>query len=107
MELITRIGKITVLFSIICVAYAQSPVNNLRCVASAVPTQVRMEGMTERLGDVLLQCSSSANANVTGNLALFLPVSITNRVDSDNNAVDATLLVNYGTGFVPAGIPGM
>lgn len=65
-----------------------------------------MEGVTERLGDLLLQCSGAPGATVSGNLTIFLPVSVTNRVDDNNQALDATLSVDYGTGFVPTTIGG-
>ncbi len=73
-----------------------------RCAVSSVPTQARLEGLTERMGDIILQCSGSTpGAVLTGNLTLFLPVSVTNRVDASNLAQDAVLSVDYGTGFVP------
>ena len=72
------------------------------CQASGVPLQVRAEGITERIGDILLQCSGSTpGAALSGNLTIFLPVSITNRVDSNNQTQDMVLFVDYGSGFVP------
>jgi uncharacterized protein (TIGR03437 family) len=59
------------------------------------------------LGNIIFQCSNyPASAVVSGNLTLFLPVSITNRIDANNNALDAVLLVDTGSGFTPTGIPG-
>src|ERR1035437_8022802 len=78
------------------------------CVTSGVPLQVRAEGLTERIGDILLQCSGSTpGAALSGNLTVFLPVGITNRVDANNQTQDAVLFVNYGSGFVPTGIAGL
>jgi uncharacterized protein (TIGR03437 family) len=69
-----------------------------------VPIQVRAEGLTERMGDILLQCSGSNPGTVlSGNLTIYLPASITNRVDANNQTVDTVLFVNYGSGFVPSG----
>src|ERR1700753_2706481 len=99
MAAITRIGKLSILLSAACSLYAQTAANSVRCVPSAVPTQIRGEGITETLGDVLFQCSGVASATLTGNLALFLPVNVTNRVDTNSNAADPRLLVDYGTGF--------
>ena len=49
---------------------------------STSPISVRAEGLTERLGDIVLQCSGSNPGTVfSGNFTLFLPVTITNRVD--------------------------
>ncbi|MGA9628311.1 MAG: hypothetical protein WBQ65_27810 [Bryobacteraceae bacterium] len=69
-----------------------------------MPLQVRAEGLTERMGDILLQCSGSNPGTVlSGNLTIYLPVGITNRVDGYNQTVDRVLFVNYGSGFVPSG----
>src|SRR5271157_253176 len=72
------------------------------CMVSGVPLQVRAEGVTERMGDILLQCSGShPGAALSGNLTIFLQgVNITNRVDANNQTQDAVLYVNYGSGFV-------
>src|ERR1019366_2124066 len=73
------------------------------CVVSAVPLQVRAEGLTERLGDILLQCSgSNPGAVLSGNVTISLQyVNITNRVDTNNQTQDTVLFVDYGSGFVP------
>src|SRR5437016_14387823 len=78
-----------------------------RCVVTSVPSQVRAEGLTERIGDIILQCSgSNPGAVLSGNLSIFLPVGITNRVDSNSSNLthDAILSVDFGSGFVPTGI---
>ncbi len=91
----------------ISATYAQTLPASRTCVLSAVPNLVRAEGLTERMGDILLQCAgSNPGAVVSGNLSVFLPVSITNRIDSDSQAQDAVLAVDYGTGFVPTGVSG-
>jgi len=67
----------------------------LFCSAAAVPAMVRTEGVSESLGDVLLQCSGGTpRATITGNLGLMLPVAITNRVGADGLASGLTLAVN-------------
>jgi uncharacterized protein (TIGR03437 family) len=105
-----RTGKSALLFVsslalIVTGTHAQSISGT--CVVSAVPPLVRAEGLTERLGDVILQCSgANAGAVLSGNLAAFLPVNITNRVDANGLAADAVLSVDYGAGFVPTGISG-
>src|SRR5664279_120555 len=87
--------------------YAQTLPVSGRCAATAVPEQVRAEGLTERMGDIILQCSgSNPGAVLSGNLSVYLPVSITNRLDSNNQTHDAVLSVDYGNGFVPTGIAG-
>jgi uncharacterized protein (TIGR03437 family) len=68
-----------------------------------VPVQVRAEGLTERMGDILLQCSgSNPGATLSGNLTIYMPAGITNRVDSNNQTQDVVLFVDYGSGFVPS-----
>jgi len=44
---------------------------------------------------------------LTGSLTVYVPVSITNRVNASNQAADAVLFIDYGTGFTPTGIPGV
>ena len=68
---------------------------------------MRAEGLTERLGDLVLQCSGAAPGTVfSGNLTLSLPVSVTNRVDANNQTRDAVVAVDLGSGEVPTGIAG-
>ena len=98
---------LAVLTVAISATYAQTLPTSGTCAVSAVPNLVRAEGLTERMGDILLQCSGSNPGSVlSGNLSVFLPVTITNRVDSNNQAQDAQLAVDYGGGFVPTGISG-
>ena len=82
-------------------AFAQLPSSSARCQVSTSPIPVRAEGLTERLGDIVLQCSGSIPGTVfTGNFALFLPVGVTNRVDNNNQTRDAVLSVDLGSGYV-------
>jgi uncharacterized protein (TIGR03437 family) len=91
---------------IIHAVYAQTTLPS-QCVVSSVPVQVRAEGLAERLGDIDLQCSNAnPGAVLSGNLTLYLPASVSNRVDSNGMAADAVLLVDYGSGFTPTGITG-
>src|ERR1035441_9356401 len=93
----------------ICAAFAQLPSSTARCQVSTSPVQVRAEGLTERLGDIVLQCSGSVPGAVfTGNFTLYLPVTVnvTNRVDANNQTRDAVVSVDLGSGFVPTAIAG-
>lgn len=89
-------------------AFAQISTSfSTRCQVSTSPLQVRAEGLTERVGDIQLQCSGSAPGSVfNGNFTVFLPVNVTNRVDSNNFTRDAVLSVDLGSGPVPTGIAG-
>lgn len=98
---------LTLLSVILSVTYAQTLPGSARCAVSGVPTQVRAEGLTERMGDIILQCSgSNPGAMLTGNLAVYLPIGITDRIDANNQSVDATLYADNGSGYVATAIPG-
>jgi uncharacterized protein (TIGR03437 family) len=103
-----RLRRLLAILSLtISATYAQTLPVSGSCAVTAVPNIVRAEGLTERMGDILLQCSgSNPGAVISGNLTVFLPVNITNRVDSNNQAQDAVFAVDYGSGFVPTGISG-
>jgi uncharacterized protein (TIGR03437 family) len=77
----------------------------LFCVASADPLLVRSEGLAERLGDILIDCSGGVPGRaVQTNLTIFLPVNVTNRLSTEG-ALDTQLLLSTGGGFVPSGTP--
>ena len=84
--------------------YAQIPTT---CVVSAAPVVVHSEGLAERIGEIVLQCSGTPGAAVTATLNVFLPVSITNRINAGGYSTDASLSVNTGTGSVPSGVSGL
>src|SRR4051794_33696772 len=104
---LTRSGKQVFLFFLlltltVSATYAQTPPFIGQCVATSVPAPVRTEGLTERLGDIQIQCSGSTpGAVLAGNLTIALPVSVTNRIGSNNLSSDLLLSVDYGNGFVP------
>lgn len=62
------------------------------------------------MGDILLGCSASAGAVINGNLTIFLPVSITNRItNTASSYVDASIAADTGAGVttsVPAQLAG-
>ncbi len=88
------------------IAYAQAGGTSATCAASAVPRQVLSEGVTEPVGDIILQCSSNnPGATLTGNYTVFIPVDVTNRIDSNNLTTDAVFSVDYGLGYTP--VPGV
>ena len=83
--------------------FAQS---GLYCVGSAVPPIVHAEGISEKMGDIVLTCTGGEpDAAVTGNLTAYLDVSVTNRL-----AADGTLNVFLSSGTngstnVPSNVP--
>src|SRR5947199_2068164 len=104
---LTRTGKrnlflFAVLSFTISATSAQTAPIGGRCEITSVPAQLRAEGLTELLGDILIQCSGSTpGAVLTGNLTVALPVSVTNRVDSANLATASVVFADLGTGFTP------
>jgi len=103
-----RISKYILLVQVsLFAAFAQTTSSPIHCQTSSTPVQVRAEGLTERLGDILLQCSSSNPGTVfNANLTVFLPVNITNRVDASNITHDAVVLVDLGSGPIPTPVAG-
>jgi uncharacterized protein (TIGR03437 family) len=79
----------------------------LTCNETAVPPVVKGEGIAERTGDIVLNCSGgAAGAHVTGNLSIFLTVNITNRVTGSTvNGVVFT--IDNGSGPQPVNVPGI
>jgi uncharacterized protein (TIGR03437 family) len=70
----------------------------LVCVPAASTPAVHAEGLSERLGDIVVTCSGgSPGATVSVNLNLYLAVNDTNRVNS-NGTPDISLTIdNSGT----------
>jgi len=103
----TRLSLLTPVFLTIGLASIAAAQPVLTCVASATPLIIAGEGITERVGDVLLNCSGGTpNAQISGNLNIFLSVNITNRI-SGANAADVFLTVDTGSGPQPANVPGV
>ena len=73
------------------------------CTPTAVPALVHAEGLTERLGDILISCSGGAPGGVVGgNLTVFLNVNVTNKLI--NNFTDVQMTVDNGSGPVAANV---
>ena len=78
----------------------------LTCNSTAVPPIVRSEGLTERVGDVVFNCSGGMpGAAITGNLSIFLSVNITNRVAA-STVTDVVFTLDNGSGPQPVSVPG-
>src|SRR5258708_35044628 len=78
----------------------------LTCQSTAVPPIVAGEGITERIGDIVMTCTGGApGAQVTGNFSVFLNVNITNHV-SGNTVTDVIFTVDNGSGPQPVNVPG-
>jgi len=82
------------------VAPASAQVATFQCVANAaVPPTIRAEGLTELIGDIVMNCNGgvpTATGNIpTADVTVFLPNAITSRItQTGTTLVDALLLVD-------------
>lgn len=75
---------------------AQNP--NTVCVASAKPPIVRSEGITERIGEITLDCSGQPGTQLSVNLTISLNANVTNRISSGNQLTGIIFTIDSGTG---------
>ena len=89
-----HISKISALFALAFTAHAQQ----LSCTTSAVPALIRSEGITERVGDIILSCSGvPAGTPISASLTLFSTTTvITNRISSSGNTDVQVVLETQG-----------
>jgi len=83
------------------VAPASAQVATFQCAANAaVPPTLRAEGLTELIGDIVLNCNGGTPTPVgttipTANVTVFLPNAVTSRItQTGTTLVDALLLVD-------------
>src|SRR6266496_2896306 len=88
-----------ILFTLFSVpSFSQTP---LFCTASATPLAVRIEGLAEKMGDIVLGCSGGTpGAVITGNLSISLSVPITNRLTAGTPS-DIVVTADTGSGPLP------
>lgn len=80
---------------------ARSQSNTLLCLPTAVPSLVRAEGISERLGDIVMECSGTPGTPISGSLTIFVSTTITNRIINSQRAIDALLTIDSGSGPQP------
>src|SRR6266404_5870907 len=68
------------------------------CVTSAVPPLVRVEGLTERVGDILYTCTGVPNSTFTGNFSVALTTNVTNHISSGIMLTGIVFTSDNGTG---------
>src|SRR5260221_413042 len=77
------------------------------CSATEDPLEVRAEGITERVGDFVLNCSGgSPGQQVLANITVYLSVPITNRI-SGNNVTDVVFTADSGLWRQAVNAPGV
>jgi uncharacterized protein (TIGR03437 family) len=90
-------------------AAAQSSSPNTVCVASAKPPIIRDEGITERVGEIVLNCSGQPNWSQKMNLTIQLNVNVTNRVAASstfgNTLTGIVFTIDNGMGPQAVTIP--
>jgi len=100
-------------------SFPVQPLGRIVCVYSAVPNQVRSEGLAERTGDARLDCTNDGVYNpaiepfnnvqqyVLANITVQLNTAVTNMLDVGgdddpaNNVTDSVLIVNDNNHFAP------
>jgi uncharacterized protein (TIGR03437 family) len=96
------------LAAIAAAAVGEAQNAGLVCEVTAQPAIVRSEGVTERVGDVVLRCTGGVpNAVARGNLAVLLSAPVTNRIVGTGVTTDVVLTVDSGGGPAPANVNGV
>ena len=85
---------------------AQGAVSGLVCTSTSVQAVLRTEGLTERAGEMVFNCTGDTPGGEVGaSFSVFLSVPVTNRLGGDG-MTDATLTVDAGPGTVPVTVRG-
>ena len=68
------------------------------CSTTSATTIVRVESFTERIGDIVLNCTGVPSSTISVNLSVQLNAGITNRISSGNTITGTILTVDNGSG---------
>ena len=71
------------------------------CKTGATPPLIRAEGLTERVGDILIACTGTPGNTINANITINLNTSITNRVSSASTLTGLVFTVDSGSGPQP------
>lgn len=71
------------------------------CVTSATPPIVRAEGLTERIGDILLTCTGTPGNTINANITIGLNTNLTNRISSGTTLTGVVFTIDSGAGPQP------
>ncbi|MEZ5355424.1 MAG: hypothetical protein R2762_22535 [Bryobacteraceae bacterium] len=92
----------SLLLAALCAASAAAQSVQLVCDATADPRQIRLEGVTETLGEIVIVCTGTPGVTVAGSLTLNVSALVTNRVDDDGR-IDAVLVADTASGALNVG----
>ena len=96
--------KFGILLSLFLVTAGLSVAQSLQCQPSVSSNLVRGEGLTEQMGEIVLQCTGGSPSQIsTGTFTIFLSVPITNKVNGNGDS-DAVLAFDNGSGPVISSI---
>jgi uncharacterized protein (TIGR03437 family) len=68
------------------------------CATTSATTIVRVESLTERIGDIVFNCTGVPNTTLSVNLSVQLNTTVTNRISSGNIITGTVLTVDNGSG---------
>jgi uncharacterized protein (TIGR03437 family) len=85
----------SVLF-LVSATVATGQTGSTTCQVAAVSPVLRAEGVSERIGDLVLNCTGPANQAVTGVLTVILNSPVTNRIAGSN--LEVVVTINHGSG---------
>src|SRR5271169_6578259 len=71
------------------------------CVTTANPPIVRAEGLTERIGDIVFNCTGTPNAMLSGTFTIFLNTNLSNHIAGGNTVTGTIFTVDSGSGPQP------
>ncbi len=73
------------------------------CSTTSATTIVRVESLTERIGDIVYNCTGVPSTTITVNLSVQMNTSVTNRISTGNIVTGTILTVDNGSG--PQAVP--
>lgn len=86
-------------FAILClgsIGLVSAQVNG--CSTTSATTIVRAEGISERIGDIVFNCTGAPGTTITVNLSVQFNTSVTNRISTGNVVTGTVLTVDSGSG---------
>ncbi|HET8549612.1 MAG TPA: hypothetical protein VFL57_16490 [Bryobacteraceae bacterium] len=73
-------------------AVAQAQTGGVVCTAASNPPLIHAEGVAERIGDIVLECTGTPGTDIVGNFSITLNVNVTNRLAPDNVTLDGPVV---------------